>query len=164
MRDFAFKLCLFSYIFLFWTTRDKHKNKWLDTVFYGDGHICSVDYCYVYWSCNNFHRLHSVGSEDDDSLEDGEELEEEEDSAEEEDSDADSSDDEGWEGEMPPWTVEQEQLLESALASFTFLPRTCVDKVSITYPRFFRNLQEDAGLLSSCRCWWSCGGRGAAGA
>ena len=41
---------------------------------------------------------------------------------------------------MPPWTVEQEQLLESALASFTFLPRTCVDKVSITHPRFSSNL------------------------
>lgn len=85
------------------------------------------------------------GSGDDDSLDDGEE--EEEDSSEEEG----SSEDEGWEGKMP-WTVEQEQLLESALASYTFLPRTCVDKVLME----LRRPGSSCGLTKArVRAWFT---------
>ena len=72
------------------------------------------------------------GEEEDDDIEgDIEEGEIVDYSAGDEESSEDSSEASEEESE---WTAEQEELLETALPSFRFLPRTCLDKVGFARP------------------------------
>ena len=69
--------------------------------------------------------------EEDDESEEDEEEEDEDDDEESDDEDDINSEEEAYlmGREWVEWGPEEEELLESAVASFAFLPRTCTDKV-----------------------------------